>query len=391
MSSTHSVSCVHCPIKVVPIFGTRPEAIKMAPVVHALQADERFEVVITVTAQHREMLDQFLGFFQLMPRYDLNLMREGQTLAEITSRAVEGIDKVLQKEKPDLVLTQGDTTTAFIGALVAYYHKIPCGHIEAGLRTGDKFAPFPEEINRRLIGGIADLHFAPTKSAKQNLLCEGVSKQSIFVTGNTVVDALLWTLQHLDTAPMLPCSHAPFRLLLVTAHRRENWGKPMENICRAFRRIADAFPNVNIVFPMHKNPVVREVAYRQMGNHERITLCEPPDYFGFVKLMRDAYLIVTDSGGVQEEAPTLGKPVLVLRDKTERPEAVEAGVVKVIGTNEGRIVEEVTRLLTDEVAYRSMQRTVNPYGDGKASARVRQAILHFFGFADRPDEFQPQG
>lgn len=376
-------------LKVMPIFGTRPEAIKMAPVVHALSADERFEVVIAVTAQHREMLDQFLRFFEMTPRYDLNIMREGQTLAEITSRAVEGIDKVLQNEKPDLVLVQGDTTTAFIGALVAYYHRIPCGHIEAGLRTGDKFAPFPEEINRKLIGAVADLHFAPTQTAKRNLLREGVKESSIFVTGNTVVDALLWTLQRLDASTQSQVANRQSRLLLVTAHRRENWGKPMVNICRALRRIADAFPDVEIVFPMHKNPLVRQVAYREIGDHDRIILCEPPDYFEFVRWMQHAYLIVTDSGGVQEEAPTLGKPVLVLREKTERPEAVQAGVVKVIGTDEERIVSEVRRLLTDGDAYRAMQRPVNPYGDGKAAERIKQAILHFFGMGERPEEFCP--
>jgi UDP-N-acetylglucosamine 2-epimerase (non-hydrolysing) len=376
-------------LKVMPIFGTRPEAIKMAPVIHALSADERFEVVITVTAQHREMLDQFLHFFDLTPRYDLNLMQEGQTLADITSRAVSGLDEVLRAERPDVVLVQGDTTTAFVGALVAYYHQIPCGHIEAGLRTGDKFAPFPEEMNRKLIGALADLHFAPTQRAKQNLLREGVDERSIFVTGNTVVDALLWTLKRLDASNPSHPSHPSFRSLLVTAHRRENWGKPMEQICRALRRIADQFPDTCIIFPMHKNPVVREVAHRIMGNHPRIILCEPPDYFEFVKLMRDAYLIVTDSGGVQEEAPTLGKPVLVLRDKTERPEAVEAGVVKVIGTDEERIVAEVARLLTDKDAYCAMQRPINPYGDGHAARRIRQALLHFFGLSDRLPDFCP--
>jgi len=373
----------------MPIFGTRPEAIKMAPVVHALSADERFEVVITVTAQHREMLDPFLRFFEMTPRYDLNLMQEGQTLADITSRAVSGLDEVLWKETPDIVLVQGDTTTAFVGALVAYYHKIPCGHIEAGLRTGDKFAPFPEEMNRRLIGSLADLHFAPTQSAKQNLLQEGVPAERIFVTGNTVVDALLWTLCRLGNSNLSPVPSSLSRTVLVTAHRRENWGEPMERICRALRRIADTFTDVTIVFPMHKNPFVREVAQRWMGGHPRIVLCEPPDYFGFVRWMRDAYLIVTDSGGIQEEAPTLGKPVLVLRDKTERPEAVLAGVVKVIGTDEERIVAEVSRLLTDERAYLTMQRPVNPYGDGKAAERIKQAILHFFGLSDRPEEFQP--
>lgn len=373
-------------IKVMPIFGTRPEAIKMSPVVHTLSGDGRFEVVITVTAQHREMLDQFLRFFEMTPRYDLNLMQEGQTLADITSRAVGGLDEVLRKERPDLVLVQGDTTTAFVGALVAYYHKIPCGHIEAGLRTGDKFAPFPEEMNRKLIGAIADVHFAPTLRAKQNLMREGVREEIIFVTGNTVVDALLWTLQKL---PEPQERSGEGRTILVTAHRRENWGEPMEKICRALRRIADEFPDVHIVFPMHKNPLVREVAYREMGGHNRIKLCEPPDYFEFVRLMRDAYLIVTDSGGVQEEAPTLDKPVLVLRDKTERPEAVEAGVVKVVGTDENRIVEEVSKLLSDKKAYQAMQKPVNPYGDGNSALRIKQAILHFFGKAERPKDFAP--
>lgn len=371
----------------MPILGTRPEAIKMAPVVQVLSSDPQFDLVITVTAQHREMLDQFLQFFEMKPRYDLNIMREGQTLADITSRAVEGVDKVLRDEKPHLVLVQGDTTTAFVGALVAYYHKIPCGHIEAGLRTGDKFAPFPEEINRKLIGAIADLHFAPTQRAKQNLLREGVLEQNIFVTGNTVVDALLWTLQKL---PETRQRSGGQRMILVTAHRRENWGEPLERICRSLRRIADEFPDVKIVFPMHKNPVVREVAYRHLGGHNRIMLCEPPDYFEFVKLMQDSYLIITDSGGVQEEAPTLGKPVLVLREKTERPEAVEAGVVKVIGTNEERIFREVSKLLSDSDAYRAMQQPINPYGDGKASLRIKQAILHFFGKAERPEDFSPR-
>lgn len=378
-----------CRLKVMPILGTRPEAIKMAPVIHALSADERFDVVITVTAQHREMLDPFLRFFDLTPRHDLNLMQQGQTLADITSRAVSGLDEVLRAERPDVVLVQGDTTTAFVGALVAYYHQIPCGHIEAGLRTGDKFAPFPEEMNRKLIAALADLHFTPTKLAKQNLLKEGVNEQNIFVTGNPVVDALLWTLRRLNSSSASPLSQGKSRLLLVTAHRRENWGKPMEQICRALKRIADLFPDTCILFPMHKNPVVRDVATRIMGNHPRILLCEPPDYFEFVKLMRDAYLIVTDSGGVQEEAPTLGKPVLVLRDKTERPEAVEAGVVKVIGTDEERIVAEVAHLLTDHEAYRAMQRPVNPYGDGRAAQRIKQALLHFFGLGERPSDFHP--
>lgn len=374
----------------MPIFGTRPEAIKMAPVIHALQGDDRFEVIMTVTAQHREMLDPFLRFFGLTPHYDLDIMREGQTLTDIACRSLEGLDQVLRGEKPDFVLVQGDTTTAFIGALVAYFHRIPCGHIEAGLRTGDKFAPFPEEINRRLIGAVADLHFAPTERARKNLLGEGVDPKRVFVTGNTVVDALLWTLNRIKKEPDKAPPPSRHRLILVTTHRRENWGDPLRRVCRALRGIADKFPEVLVLFPMHRNPFVRGIATEELGGHPRVSLTEPPDYFEFVRLMRDAYLIVTDSGGIQEEAPTLGKPVLVLREKTERPEAVEAGVVKVIGTDEDRIINEVMRLLTDEKAYRAMCRPVNPYGDGKASLRIRHALLHSFGLApDPPEDFIP--
>ncbi|MCS7224284.1 MAG: UDP-N-acetylglucosamine 2-epimerase (non-hydrolyzing) [Armatimonadetes bacterium] len=371
-------------MRIVLIIGTRPEAIKMAPVVHQFRQDQRFSVTLVVTGQHREMLDPFLKIFDLSPDWDLNLMRENQSLAQLSAKALEGLDQVFQQVQPHLVLVQGDTTTAFMGALSAYYRRIAVGHIEAGLRTGDKFQPFPEEINRRLIGAVADLHFAPTRTACDNLLREGIRPHHIFITGNTVVDALLMTLDRLG-----PPEPTPKRLLLVTAHRRENWGEPLHRIARALRRIAESFPEVQILFPIHKNPIVRQAVAPQLEGRERILVTEPPDYWDFVQWMRSAYLIITDSGGIQEEAPTLGKPVLVLRDKTERPEAVAAGVVKVIGTDEERIVAEVSQLLTDEAAYRRMQRPVNPYGDGKAARRIVQAVGFFFGLNDRPEDFCP--
>jgi UDP-N-acetylglucosamine 2-epimerase (non-hydrolysing) len=372
-------------VRIMVTFGTRPECIKLAPVINALRQRDEFELILTVTAQHREMLDQFLDFFGLRPDYDLNIMQHGQSLSQLTSRALLGLTEVLNSEKVDMVIVQGDTTTAFAAALTAYYERIPIAHVEAGLRTRDKFQPFPEEINRRFIGVVADVHFAPTPKAKLNLLKEGVDEHGIFVTGNTVVDALIECLKRLP-----PPSEAGERLLLVTAHRRENWGEPLKRICRALLKVLDEFSDVKVVFPMHKNPLVREIATSYLGTHTRVELIEPPDYFGFVQLMRTAYIIVTDSGGVQEEAPTLGKPVLVLRDVTERPEGVEAGVVKLVGTDETTISSELSRLLTDEHAYASMARCVNPYGDGKASERIVQALLYFFGFCDeRPIDFKP--
>lgn len=372
--------------RIMVIFGTRPECVKLAPVIKALRRCDEFEVIITVTAQHREMLDQFLNFFRLQPDYDLNIMQHGQTLADITSRALEGLDGILGKERVDMVVVQGDTTTAFAAALAAYYHRIPSAHVEAGLRTYDKMQPFPEEINRRLVGAIADLHFAPTERARQNLLREGIDCERIFLTGNTVVDALLECLQRLPPAQL---SHSE-RMLLVTAHRRENWGEPLKRICRALIRVLERFSDVRIVFPMHRNPIVREIAVAHLGSHERVELVEPPDYFGFIQLMRAAHIIVTDSGGVQEEAPTLGKPVLVLREVTERPEAIEAGVAKLVGTDEAAIVSELYRLLSNEDAYRLMARNVNPYGDGRASERTVQGLRYFFGLTDeRPSDFVP--
>lgn len=369
-------------IRLMVVFGTRPECIKLAPVIKALMGCSDFEVVITVTAQHREMLDQFLSFFGLHPNYDLNIMQRGQTLTEITCRALDGLDDVLRKEHIDMLMVQGDTTTAFAAALAAYYHRVPSAHVEAGLRTYDKMQPFPEEINRRLIGAVADLHFAPTARAKQNLLREGVDPERIFVTGNTVVDALLECLERLPPV----CSDSSQRILLVTAHRRENWGEPLKRICRALSRVLERFNDVRIIFPMHRNPIVREIVTGCLGSHERAELIEPPDYFDFVQLMRLAHIIVTDSGGVQEEAPTLGKPVLVLREVTERPEAVEAGVARLVGTDESAIVSELCRLLSDEDAYRQMAHSVNPYGDGKASQRIVHGLRYFFGLCDEPPE-----
>jgi len=369
-------------IRLMVVFGTRPECIKLAPVIKALKGCDDFEVIITVTAQHREMLDQFLSFFELRPDYDLNIMQHGQTLTEITCRALDGLDGVLSKERVDMVMVQGDTTTAFAAALAAYYHRVSSAHVEAGLRTHDKMQPFPEEINRRLIGAIADLHFAPTVRAKQNLLQEGVEAKRIFVTGNTVVDALLECLERLPPVH----SNSSWRTLLVTAHRRENWGEPLKRICRALTRVLERFKDVRVVFPMHRNPVVREIAVSYLGSHERVELIDPPDYFGFVQLMRLAHIIVTDSGGVQEEAPALGKPVLVLRNVTERPEAIEAGVAKLVGTDESAIVDELCRLLSDENAYARMARSVNPYGDGKASQRIVHGLRHFFGLCEEPPQ-----
>ncbi len=368
----------------VAVIGTRPEAIKMAPVIHRLRNHLRFEVRILVTGQHKEMLEPFLRLFDLTPNWDLGLMKKNQSLAQLSAAALAGTDRLFERERPDFVLVQGDTTTAFIGALTAYYHKIPVGHIEAGLRTGDRFQPYPEEVNRKLIGVVADLHFAPTWTARENLLREGVADDTIFVTGNTVVDALLMTLEKLG-----PVEPSPHRMVLVTAHRRENWGEPLKRIARALNRISILFPDVQIVFPIHKNPLVRRIVGDELKKTDHLVVTEPPDYEGFVRLLKQSYLVVTDSGGIQEEAPTLGKPVLVLRDKTERPEAVEAGVVRVIGTREDRIVNEISRLLTDENEYRKMQKKINPYGDGAASERIVQAIGFYFGWNRPPQPFRP--
>ena len=379
-------------IKVMTVFGTRPEAIKMAPIVLELaKHPDKITPVVAVTAQHREMLDQVLGLFNITPDHDLDIMAQGQTLFDITSKAMMGLDKVLEQEKPDIVLVHGDTTTTFAGALAAYYHQTTVGHVEAGLRTHDKYSPFPEEMNRKLTGCIADLNFAPTETSESNLLAENVKPESIFVTGNTVIDALHHTVRddfQFEDELLQNIDFENKRIILVTTHRRENLGEPMRHVYKALRQLTEEFDDVEVVFPVHKNPKVREVVREELGGLSQVHLIDPLDYEPFANLMHKAHLILTDSGGVQEEAPALGKPVLVLRDTTERPEAVAAGTVKLIGTDRDVVYNEAKTLLTDEKAYHRMAESVNPYGDGKASERIIQAILYHYGMADsRPDVF----
>lgn len=368
-------------LKVMSVFGTRPEAIKMAPVVLELKKYSHIESVVAVTAQHREMLDQVLKLFNIQPDFDLNIMSEGQTLFDITSRALLGLDKVLTAANPDVVLVHGDTTTTFAGALAAYYHQIEVGHVEAGLRTQNKFSPYPEEMNRRLTGALADLNFAPTSTAKENLLREGVDANKIFVTGNTVIDALYQTVRadfefkHVDLTK---------KVILVTTHRRENLGEPMRQVYKALKSIVEEFPDVEIIFPVHKNPKVREVVNEELGKLDRVCLIDPLDYEPFANLMNKATLILTDSGGVQEEAPALGKPVLVLRDTTERPEAVDAGTVKLIGTNQDTVYESAKILLTNPAEYKKMAEARSPYGDGHAAERIVKALLWRHKILDAP-------
>lgn len=364
--------------KVMVVFGTRPEAIKMAPVIQALrQKDELFCQVI-VTAQHREMLDQVLQLFKIVPDFDLDLMRQGQTLTEITTRALNGLKEVFQRELPDLVLIHGDTTTTFVAALAAFYAQIPVGHVEAGLRTGNKYSPFPEEMNRKLASVLADYHFAPTDTARRNLLIEGIAPEKVFVTGNTVIDALLATVKpeynFLDPRIERILKQTNTRTILVTTHRRENLGEPMRQIYQALKNILDLFPDTQVIFPVHKNPLVRKVVTEVLGSHPRVNLVEPMDYEPFVNLMSRSHLILTDSGGIQEEAPSLGIPVLVVRDTTERPEAVEAGTVSLVGTEYESVYLELKRLLSDRVAYDRMSMASNPYGDGCAASRIAAII-----------------
>ncbi|MGY5780133.1 non-hydrolyzing UDP-N-acetylglucosamine 2-epimerase [Rhizobium sp. LEGMi135b] len=362
--------------KVICVAGTRPEAIKMAPVILALRQEAWSDVKVLATAQHRQMLDQVLEFFDIKPDIDLDIMRPNQTLAGLTARLLLAIDEVLEAESPDVVLVQGDTTTVMTVALACFYRRIPIGHIEAGLRTWDIQNPFPEEANRVIAGKLAKWHFAPTEGARQNLLKEGVAESDVLVTGNTVIDALLVTAaKPLETTVALDDSK---RLVMVTSHRRENFGKPFRNICEALKTLADRNPDVQFLYPVHPNPNVKDVAHEILGPISNFILCEPLDYAPFVAAMKRAYLILTDSGGVQEEAPALGKPVLVLRDETERPEAVEQGVVKLVGPNYENIVREAQRLLDDEEAYNEMARGVSPYGDGLASKRIAETLREFF-------------
>lgn len=364
--------------KVLVVFGTRPEAIKMAPVIRELKEVEDIETVVAVTAQHREMLDQVLALFDITPQYDLDLMKEQQDLYSITTGVLEGLKGILEKEKPDLVLVHGDTTTTFAAALAAFYERIPVGHVEAGLRTRNKYSPFPEEMNRTLAGRIAELHFAPTDTARENLLMEATAAFKIFVTGNTVIDALLETVQmDYKFGPELSGINFDRRLILVTTHRRENWGDSMRNIYQVLIDIVNEFPDVEVVFPVHRNPVVRNIAEEMLQGRERFHLIDPLDYEPFANLMSRCYLVMTDSGGMQEEAPSLGKPVLVLRDTTERPEAVQAGTVKLVGTNRDKIYQAARQLLTDQNEYDQMARAINPYGDGYAARRIVNVIKDF--------------
>lgn len=377
--------------KIMCVFGTRPEAIKMAPVVKAIEQNSQFKSIVTVTAQHREMLDQVLQLFDIVPDYDLNLMKHGQTLTNITSGVLQGLEEILQKEQPDLVLVHGDTTTTFAATLAAFYQQIPVGHVEAGLRSGNMYSPYPEEANRKLTGTLATLHFSPTPESRKNLLKENVSDASIFVTGNTVIDALLATVQEkyqFEDQTIHDLLDMDVPKVLITAHRRENQGAPMAHIFRAVRRLHETLPEVQFIFPIHKNPKVRELANDILGSLERVHIIEPMDYEPFANAIARVDLILTDSGGLQEEAPALGKPVLVLRDTTERPEAVSAGTVALVGTDEDLIYNTALQLLTNEKAYGNMANAVNPYGDGKASGRIIAAIEYYFQLCEeRPEHW----
>ncbi|MEK4027717.1 UDP-N-acetylglucosamine 2-epimerase (non-hydrolyzing) [Pseudobacillus sp. FSL P4-0506] len=376
------------PIKVMTIFGTRPEAIKMAPLVLELQKyPEQFESIVTVTAQHRQMLDQVLEIFNITPDYDLNIMKDRQTLIDVTTRGLEGLDGIMKEVKPDIVLVHGDTTTTFVASLAAFYNQIAVGHVEAGLRTWNKYSPFPEEMNRQLTGVMADLHFSPTDEAEENLLNEGKKAETIFVTGNTAIDALKTTVKESYSNEVLDKLGSD-RLVLMTAHRRENLGEPMRSMFRAIKRLVEENDDIQVVYPMHMNPVVREIAGEILGNDPRIHLIEPLDVIDFHNFAARAHLILTDSGGVQEEAPSLGVPVLVLRDTTERPEGIKAGTLKLAGVDEEAIYRMATELLNDQAEYERMSKASNPYGDGEASRRICEAILYHFKATDqKPDRF----
>ena len=379
-------------IKVMTVFGTRPEAIKMAPLALELRKYPEIESEVCVTAQHREMLDQVLDIFKIKPEYDLDIMKERQSLVGITTRVLEGLDEVLKKSKPDIVLVHGDTSTTFVGALAAFYNQIKVGHVEAGLRTYDKYSPFPEEMNRCLTGRIADLHFSPTTQNRENLLKENIAEDRIFITGNTVIDALKTTVRedyHFETELLNELDFQNRRVILVTAHRRENLGEPLENICNALKEIVESYPDVELVYPVHLNPAVREVVFRILGNTPRVHLIDPVNVDELHNAMARSYLVMTDSGGIQEEAPALAKPVLVLRKETERPEAVAAGTVKIAGIDRQTIVRMAKELLDHEESYKKMAHAANPYGDGNASKRTVEAILYSFGLREnRPEDYQ---
>lgn len=374
--------------KIMTIFGTRPEAIKMAPLVLALQEDKTLEPIVVVTAQHREMLDQVLEIFKVTPDYDLDIMQQGQTLAEVTARVITGLDDVIKDAKPDMILVHGDTSTTFAASVAAFYNEVDIGHVEAGLRTHNKYSPYPEEMNRQMTGVLADLHFSPTENSKQNLLVENKNASKIVVTGNTAIDALKTTVDDTYQSDIIE-RHADKKVILLTAHRRENIGEPMENIFSAVRDIVDEFLDVTVVYPMHKNPKVREIAGKYLSDHPRIELIEPLDVFDFHNFAARSHIILTDSGGVQEEAPSLGKPVIVLRDTTERPEGVEAGTLKLAGVNKEDIYSLTKNLLEDETMYQNMSKASNPYGDGSASQRIVENIKYYYGLvSDKPASFE---
>lgn len=377
-------------IKVMSLFGTRPEAIKMVPVVRVLEEREEIESIVCLSGQHREMLMQVLDSFGVHADYNLDIMKPRQTITTITAGVLEGLAEILEQVRPDLLLVHGDTTTAFAGALGGFYGQVAVGHVEAGLRTYDKYSPYPEEMNRCLISRICDLHFAPTKANHENLRKEGIER-GIFVTGNTVIDALKWTVQedyHFQNSLLNQLDFAKERIVLVTAHRRENLGRPLRNICNAIKRMVEENKDVRVVYPVHLNPAVREVAEEILGGLDRVDLIDPIDVFDMHNLMDRCYMVMTDSGGLQEEAPALGKPVLVLRTETERPEAVEYGTVKMAGVDEERILALANELLNDPAAYEKMAHAANPYGDGAAAKRIAEAILYYFGKEERPKTFQ---
>ena len=378
-------------IKVMSVFGTRPEAIKMAPLVKALEKEELTESIVCVTAQHREMLDQVLNDFKIVPDYDLNIMKAGQTLEDITVRALTGIGDVIRKEKPDIVLVHGDTSTTFAASLAAYYNQTKVGHVEAGLRTYDKYQPFPEEMNRRLTGAMADLHFSPTSLARENLLKENIDKDIIFITGNTAIDALKTTIDNdyvFTVEELNKIDYKAKRVITVTAHRRENLGEPLENICNALKKIIDNYDDVELVYAVHKNPAVSNTVHRILGGNERIQLLDPLDLRDMHNLMNRSFMVMTDSGGLQEEVPSMGKPVLVLRNVTERPEGVEAGTLKLAGTDTDTVYTMAKELLENKEEYMKMAVAKNPFGDGNASERIVNAILYSFGkISERPEDY----
>lgn len=366
-------------IKVMSIFGTRPEAIKMAPLIKELEKRKEIDSIVCVTAQHREMLDQVLETFDIKPNYDLDIMKQGQTLSDITSRVLHGLEDIIKNVNPNIILVHGDTTTTFAGALAAFYNQVAIGHVEAGLRTNNKYSPYPEEMNRQMVDCMTDMYFAPTNLSKQNLLNENIDEEKIYVTGNTAIDAMSTTVKGNYSHPELDWINNNERLILVTAHRRENLGEPMRHIFKAIRRIVDEFNDVKVLYPIHLNPKVREVAHEIFDGCDRVKLIEPLEVFDFHNFINKCYMIMSDSGGVQEEAPSLGKPVLVLRDTTERPEGIEAGTLKLVGTDENIIYKEAKLLLTNDYEYEKMSKASNPYGDGHASKRIVDAIIKKYG------------